>query len=83
VAQQLKELLQATQGLKKQCDFTCTCHQIPAALLKVTAGDACSEVLSDLFFLLPQWAAVFSSGWESGKGHSHSARHANLDIYNK
>jgi hypothetical protein len=86
--------MQLMEGMKNPCDSTCSCRHIPEALLgcslEATAGTGgkCwhngSQEALDFRKLLPHLAGALSSEErELGKGHSHSARHATLEIFNK
>ena len=81
--------------MKNFCDSICTCRRVPKALL-ACSFEAAAGIVSNCWHngsqqepldfrkLLPQLAGALSSEeWELGKGHSHSARHATLDTFDK
>lgn len=80
-------LLQSIAGIFSPCDSTCTCTQIPLALLgcelEAVDGSAGSQGPLNFMVLLPSLAGALSQEWESGKGHNHDARHNTLVAYNK
>lgn len=89
MTQQLQLVQSLAGSLKNSCDPTCSCHQLPPALVNcawaaAADGEGGSPVCAQFLQLLPQLAAALSGpDWKLCKGHNHGARHATLDSYNR